>query len=210
MLKNAGRLLAGLLFVLPLVTMPASVRATPSLDHIWVQFDDSGELKQLRGDLGPVRGPEGIKATVVKYRALFTDPAALSGLRLAKLVTRGHELYYKFQQTYRGIDVLDSALIVSVIHGRLTSLVNDLQPNLNLPIAPRIDSQEAETVARQVLHACNVPAQTRLVVYTRKEQPVLAYAVALDEGMVFVDARTADILRVETQLTRSLQYELLN
>lgn len=209
MFGAARRIVVGLVCAAPLVLAALPGLCSPSRQSVWVQFDDSGELRQVHGDLGPVKGPEAIRSTVEKYRALFSDPEVLRGLRFARLISKGKETHYKFQQTYQGIEVFDSALIASVRHGRLTSLVNELRPNLNLSIAPRISSLEAEEVARQVLHAGNEAAQTRLVVYAERAEPLLAYAVDLTEGTVVIDARTAGVLHVETQLTRSLS-QMLN
>jgi Zn-dependent metalloprotease len=174
--------------------------AAPSRERVSVQFDDSGDLKLVCGDLGPGVGPEAIKATLGKYRALFSDPKSLSDLRLAKLITAGSQKVYRFQQTYQGLEVLGSSLTVAVQQGRLKTLINGLKPNLAVQIKPSINSQEAEEVAQQVLPMDDGRISTRLVVFAEHARPVLAYAVAYDDVTVVVDANNAQILKVESPL----------
>jgi Zn-dependent metalloprotease len=174
--------------------------AAPSREKVSVQFDDSGDLKLVCGDLGSGIGPEAIKATVGKYRALFSDPKTLTDLRLAKLITAGSQKVYRFQQTYQGLEVLGSSLTVAVQQGRLKTLVNGLKPNLAVRIKPSINSQEAEEVAQQVLPMDDGRISTRLVVFAERSNPVLAYAVAYDDVTVVVDANNAQILKVESPL----------
>jgi Zn-dependent metalloprotease len=174
--------------------------SAPSREKVSVQFDDSGDLKLVCGDLGPGIGPEAIKATVGKYRALFSDPKSLSDLRLAKLVTAGSQKVYRFQQTYQGLEVLGSSLTVAVQQGRLKTLINGLKPNLAVRIKPGINSQEAQEVAQQVLPMDDGRISTRLVVFAERSRPVLAYAVAYDDVTVLVDANNAQILKVESPL----------
>lgn len=174
--------------------------ATPSRENVSVQFDESGDLKLVCGDLGSGIGPEAIKATVEKYRALFSDPNSLSDLRLAKLITAGSQKVYRFQQTYKGLEVLGSSLTVGVQKGRLNTLINGLKPNLAVKIKPSINSQEAEEVAQQILPMDDGRISTRLVVFAERARPVLAYAVAYDDVTVVVDANNAQILKVESPL----------
>jgi Zn-dependent metalloprotease len=174
--------------------------ASPSRAKVSVQFDDSGDLKLVCGDLGPGIGPEAIKATVGKYRALFSDPKTLTDLRLSKLITAGSQKVYRFQQTYQGLEVFGSSLTVAVQQGRLKTLVNGLKPNLSVRIKPSINSQEAEEVAQQVLPMDDGRISTRLVVFAERSNPVLAYAVAYDDVTVLVDANNAQILKVESPL----------
>ncbi|WP_041243930.1 hypothetical protein [Gloeobacter kilaueensis] len=170
----------------------------PALAMIQVRFDDiSGELRRISGDLGPAQGPEMIKTTIEKYRALFSDPRVLAGLRFTKLTFGDGIAFYQFQQTYEGLEVFGSSLTVSVSNGRLQALTSELKPNVRVDTHPAIAREEAERVARSTLRAEEGEAQTKLIVYARSEQPVLAYAVALDCKTVVIDARTARVLEVD-------------
>ncbi|MBW4698044.1 MAG: hypothetical protein KME03_09145 [Aphanocapsa lilacina HA4352-LM1] len=170
---------------------------------VQVHFDDaSGELKRISGDLGPAQTPEMLRTTIDKYRALFLDPEALTGLRFTRLSFIDNSEIYQFQQTYEGLEVFGSSLIVSVSNGRLKTLINDLRPNLQLDTRPGIEREEAERVARAALHSQKEQARTRLVVYARSEElAILAYAVAFDRSTVLVDARSARIIGVEPQFS---------
>ncbi len=198
----------GLLIAAALVC-GSPVHAAPSHNTaIQVQFDDtSGELKRVLGDLGPAEDSQTVRATVEKYRALFLDPAALSGLRFTRLTFEGNEQFYRFQQTYQGLEVFGSDLVVGVSHGRLRSLTNGLKANLELDIAPRIGLAEAERIARCAVRSKEITARTRLVVYARTESPVLAYAVALDHSTVLVNAQTAQIIEFTEPVRFSVPIE---
>lgn len=190
----------GFMIAATLCTTVQSGWAAPLREDIRIQFDNSGDLKQVCGDLGPGIGPETIRATVEKYRALFSDPKTLTDLRLAKLTSAGTQKVYQFQQTYQGLEVLGSSLTVGVQKGRLNTLINDLIPNLAVQIKPSINSRKAEEVAQRVLPADDTRFSTRLVVFAERSNPVLAYAVAYDDVTVLIDANDAHILKIETPL----------
>jgi Zn-dependent metalloprotease len=111
-----------------------------------------------------------------------------------------------FYQTYKGLPIYGSELVVSLDGEHVYATVGELLTEIDLDVTPEVPATQAEGIARRVLELppeTYITGQTTLMVFDRSlfedlpSDPHLAWRVnfgAPDAWRVFVDADTGEVL----------------
>ncbi|MFN8588218.1 MAG: proprotein convertase P-domain-containing protein [Candidatus Eisenbacteria bacterium] len=179
---------------------------------------DSGVLRRLwlrDPKLQPASAdsPRSIAEGFVSAHAteLGLDGAPAQVLALAYEKASPSGTHFRWNQVVSGVPVYRSEIVVKVNRkGQVSSVQNNLRPNVKLDVTPALDKDAALNVAKNVVKPTGkalADAQAQLVVVDSRTGARLAWIVDMpvEEPMgdwrVFVDAKSGAVLGAEDRMT---------
>lgn len=187
------------------------------------RIGSDGRLLALRGRFAlPREGraagtdrSEAVRIFLRRHSTALGLPEDLSGLAMARSTDDRGGTVLRFEQRHQGTPVVGGSIVVGLdAAGNLIHLTNDHVPGIDIETAPRVTAAEALARAEEALGRPFdfLDGESALVIAAGdKEHPERRLAWEIRGGMrrpradwmVFVDARTGDVIRVHDRIRRA-------
>lgn len=177
-----------------------------SLKEVVYNYDEYGNIKFIDGPISEdeINSSEDVLKVLEENKDLINytniEEFSLESINESEGIT-----YYRYNQIYEGIPVLNQNIIISVnSEKKFSSFSGYYIPNLNISTTPLLSEEEASNIAKNYLGENSTITSSELVIWAEHDDADLVYQISGYSNTMLaellIDANTGEIINVDDKV----------